>query len=751
MEESKKKKRRSILITGILLLLTALLVLIPFLLDARQQNLKSEGSILSARVERGTIRKTLSGTGTLTEQDAQEVSVPADVEVTEYLVVNGQVVSEGDAVAAVDKVSVMEAVSNLREAMNEVETEMEQLRSGSDYSYVSAPASGRIKAVYAQTGDAVREVILEHGALAVLSLDGMMATAFPAGAGLGIGQTVNVVLSDGTETAGRIETIIDGTATVTLPDSCGRIGETVRILNRDGEVLGSGMLYVHSPWKALATEGTVGDIYVQEEQTVSAYGTLMVLSGATTGGSYERLVSEHQEYEDLMAELFRMYQDGVLRAPCDGCVSGVDDDILKLLSADGASAPGLKLLANAPEGDPDGSFTNVIGIVTDLSGTAFLQSWQTEIEDYADTAFAVTATESFTKKVSLRFPTAYQLKNEAYSYLKLTEAEAEKETDDESERYFVPAGTYYTEDGNTYTEISFPKETEVLLRDGYLVLKETGQILCTRVENTNRWSEAGISVGGIYIFAFDRSDQLVFMVWLGNGEVPAADDESHDGKNGGSSPGGSAGGNGGGNAGGSGGSGDSASGYGSGTAGSDGKKAETRYSTDGTTILSVTPQETVSVSITIDELDILLVRKGQDAMVTLDALQGRAFSGVITEVNTTASNEGGNSKYSAVVEMPREDSMLGGMNASANITLEEREDVLLIPAAALAEENGACLVYRTYDNQTERLADPAPVETGLSDGNQVQILSGLQEGDTVWYRYYDTLEIKGLTDGVPSR
>ena len=186
-------------------------------------------------------------------------------------------------------------------------------------------------------------------------------------------------------------------------------------------------------------------------------------------------------------------------------------------------------------------------------------------------------------------------------------------------------------------------------------------------------------------------------------------------------------------------------------------KPDAVYTTEGTWVtdeddlFNVDKMFSRGVSITVDELDILLVRKGQDAMVTLDALQGRAFSGVITEVNTTASNEGGNSKYSAVVEMPRDDSMLGGMNASANITLEERKGILLIPAAALVEENGASLVYRTYDNQTERLADPAPVETGLSDGDQVQILSGLQEGDTVWYRYYDTLEIKGLTDGVPSR
>ena len=59
--------------------------------------------------------------------------------------------------------------------MAEVETELETLRTGSDYTYLSAPASGRVKAIYAKVGDAAHDVILQHGALCILSLDGLMA------------------------------------------------------------------------------------------------------------------------------------------------------------------------------------------------------------------------------------------------------------------------------------------------------------------------------------------------------------------------------------------------------------------------------------------------------------------------------------------------------------------------------------------------------------------------------------------------
>jgi multidrug efflux pump subunit AcrA (membrane-fusion protein) len=174
-----------------------------------------------------------------------------------------------------------------------------------------------------------------------------------------------------------------------------------------------------------------------------------------------------------------------------------------------------------------------------------------------------------------------------------------------------------------------------------------------------------------------------------------------------------------------------------GTYGGYSTEEERRYSLYRTTILSVTPQETVTVSITIDELDILDVHKGQEASVTLDALPSHVYTGIITEVNKNASNSGGHSKYSAVVELERIPNMLGGMNASVSITTENRENILTLPAEALEEQDGQTIAYTGYDSRSESLINPVSVTTGLSDGLEVQILSGLSEGDTVWYRYFE--------------
>ena len=653
METAKKKKRRNILFAIVAVLLILLLTALPFLLEKNQQREKSSASVLSAKAEIGTIRKTLSGTGTLTEQDAEDVSVPDGVNVTEYLVENGQFVKQGDPVAVVDKTSVMETISSLSETMGELETEMESIRSSSDYTYINAPAAGRVKAVYAAVGDAVQDVLLKHGALAVLSLDGLMAVHFPAAEAVRIGQSVTVVLTDGTETPGRVETVIDGEATVTFSDEYGSIGDSVSVRSADGQILGSGTLYVHSAWNAIATGGTVSSVYVEKDRVISIYGAMLLLKDTAAGGEYEELAATHREYEETMADLFRMLQDGYLAAPCEGCVSGVDNSILKSLSAEDGT---YRLVFLSDDSMDDPGYYSLTGVVTGIG-----------------------------------------------------------------------------EDGLTLTVLWLDTGTEASVS-----------------LDTVQYIEGEIKENYYCIFNYDSTTEPNILISIYATEIPYSeredtpDDDSReeredkpeqeDGKPSGGGMTSGMGGSGGGGA------------LPSGSAAEDTSVS----SVVSTTILSVTPHETVSVNITVDELDILYVHTGQQAQVTLDALQGQAFTGTITAVNTIASNEGGNSKYSAVVELERTAYMLGGMNASANITIEERDNVLLIPAEALNELDSRSVVYTAYDAKTETLSAPVAVEIGLSDGKQVQILSGLLEGDSVWYRYYDTLEIQGLSGGFPS-
>lgn len=89
--------------------------------------------------------------------------------------------------------------------------------------------------------------------------------------------------------------------------------------------------------------------------------------------------------------------------------------------------------------------------------------------------------------------------------------------------------------------------------------------------------------------------------------------------------------------------------------------------------------------------------------------------------------------------------MLDGMNASVKIVTATSNAAVAIPVAALVEDDGRTYVYTTYDARDDELGVLVEVETGVSDGDLVEILSGLNLGNTFYYRYADTVTYSFLT------
>ena len=149
----------------------------------------------------------------------------------------------------------------------------------------------------------------------------------------------------------------------------------------------------------------------------------------------------------------------------------------------------------------------------------------------------------------------------------------------------------------------------------------------------------------------------------------------------------------------------------------------------------------MSVTITIDEMDILSMKVGQEATITLDAINGQTFTGSVTKIDTTGTNSGGSTKFTAVVTFDRTEDMLAGMNAAVSITLSSMDCAVTIPVASLMESESGVFVYTSYDESKEQFGSPVNVTTGLSDGTNVEILSGIRSGDDVWYAYNDKVNI----------
>ena len=157
-----------------------------------------------------------------------------------------------------------------------------------------------------------------------------------------------------------------------------------------------------------------------------------------------------------------------------------------------------------------------------------------------------------------------------------------------------------------------------------------------------------------------------------------------------------------------------------------------QYSTD-TTAFTISGDTSMLLSVSVDELDINSVEQGQTAQVTFDAIEDKTFEGTVTKVGNTASASGGVVKYTVEITIPKDEEMKAGMNASATITIEEKENIVTIPVNALQERGEEVFVYTEQDDEGN-LSGEQQVTTGLSDGENVEITEGLSEGDVVYYQ-----------------
>lgn len=170
------------------------------------------------------------------------------------------------------------------------------------------------------------------------------------------------------------------------------------------------------------------------------------------------------------------------------------------------------------------------------------------------------------------------------------------------------------------------------------------------------------------------------------------------------------------------------------------------------TLATIYDVSALTFEMDIDELDIKSVQVGQTVNVTADALENQTLTGIITNVSLESTTSGGVTQYPVTVRIDDTGELLVGMNVTGEIILQGVTDVLSIPVDALKRGNA---VYVKDDTVTKASGEvPAgfrsvTVETGLSDGDYIEITSGLSEGDEI-YVSRNSSESSSLLDGFDS-
>ena len=490
LNRKKKKRRHKVIRTVIIIVLLILLALTAGVVYLRRQVVRhftaSAGEVISAEAGIGSISTQVSGSGTLMNVDEESLTIPAGVTVEEVLVSAHDSVSAGQLLVKVEPASVLAAMNNLQTALSSLDSEITSAGSDTVSSIISAGVAGRVKQVFAGQGDDIASCMYEHGALAVLSLDGYMAVEIEA-SGMHAGDSVLVRLADDRETGGTVDSVLNGTAVILLSDNGPAVNEAVTVLDPDGKKLGGGTLYIHSPMRISGITGTVAYVYAEENQSVYAGSTLFTLTSTSYTARYQTLLKEREELEDTLIELMGLYQYGGLTAPFGGSVSSVDYD-------------------------------------------------ETAVSSDAETA-----------------------------------------------------------------------------------------------------------------------------------------------------------------------------------------------------LVTLSPDQSMQVTLNVDESNILSLEVGQTATVTVSSIGNDSFRGTVTEINKTASSASGVTRYSAVVTLDKTPEMLQGMSARVIVRIQGVENAVIIPIEALHQTSSSSYVYTSFNEETQKFEGLTEVVAGITNNSYAEIISGLKEGDTVWY------------------
>ena len=546
LSKNKKMRRRRIIRTVLIIIgiIAAILVATVIVLTKRVEKrfAAAAADVQTYQVTTGTIHTIVSGSGVLTEEDLEEITVPSGVEINEVMVDAGDTVLKGDLLATVDMATVMTSLSSLQEQMDELDKSINNAKGEEAGTQVTAGVSGRVKIIYAEPEMDVSLCMAEHGALAVLSLDGYMAADLETDL-LSNGALVNVTRENGKILEGHVSSIAGDTATILVSDNGPKYGEEVTISTKDGTELGKTKLYIHNPLGVTGIAGTVRNVVTKENAAVNSTSALFNLKNTRFSANYDTLLRNRSDLEEILMELLTIYRDGALLAPMDGVVSSVLFDENASSSAS-ASVP-------------------------------------------AATASSASALAAM------------------YGY-----------------------GTA-----------------------------------------TTTTTAAPVSEG---------------------------------------------------------------------------------------TILTLYPDLQMTITIGIDETDILALQEGQEAEITVESVGEEVHPGSVTEINKVADTSTGVTQYSAVVLMDKAPGMLPGMTADVDIKIKGNENALIIPIEALHQTSAGAFVYTSFDEETQQYGDKVDVVPGMQNDKQAEILSGLQEGDTVYYTKQENIfayfaNMMGMSGGAPRR
>ena len=155
---------------------------------------------------------------------------------------------------------------------------------------------------------------------------------------------------------------------------------------------------------------------------------------------------------------------------------------------------------------------------------------------------------------------------------------------------------------------------------------------------------------------------------------------------------------------------------------------------DGTTIATVANMNDLIFRGNIDETEVGRLTTGMTMKITIGALQNLKFDARLEYISPKATDQNGANQFEikAAVNLPTSSEQIrSGYSANAEIVLAEARGVLSVPESAIEFSGNDTFVYVVKGSGKEKTYERRKVTTGLSDGINIEIRSGLKKGETV--------------------
>jgi len=151
---------------------------------------------------------------------------------------------------------------------------------------------------------------------------------------------------------------------------------------------------------------------------------------------------------------------------------------------------------------------------------------------------------------------------------------------------------------------------------------------------------------------------------------------------------------------------------------------------EGTVLMKMANMEHLIFKGTVDEIDVGRLKEGMEAEIKVGALPSDTVKGLLRKISLKAEKKENATVFPIEILIPKAKNIAlrAGYSANANVIIQKRDNVLIVPERVVTFRNDSAFVKvaLSLGKQEERY-----IKTGLSDAINIEVLSGLNEGDEV--------------------